>query len=60
MSEAANEARVVFLAAHPEAAAYATFSDFAMYRFTPRSLRYVGGLGRMSWITAEAYAAAAD
>jgi putative heme iron utilization protein len=55
---ARDEARAAFLAAHPDAAGYADFRDFAFYRLTPTSLRYVGGFGRMSWVTADAYAAA--
>ncbi|MRG93190.1 HugZ family protein [Polyangium spumosum] len=50
--------RALFLAAHPDAATYADFSDFAHYRIEPRSLRYVGGFGRMSWVDAAAYARA--
>lgn len=56
--EAARSARATFLAAHPEAAAYATFKDFAMYRLAPVGVRYVGGFGRMSWVSREDYARA--
>ncbi|MFO0743377.1 MAG: DUF2470 domain-containing protein [Labilithrix sp.] len=56
--EAARAARATFLAAHPEATAYATFKDFAMYRLAPASVRYVGGFGRMSWVSREDYARA--
>ncbi|HEY4119136.1 MAG TPA: pyridoxamine 5'-phosphate oxidase family protein [Byssovorax sp.] len=51
-------ARARFLAAHPSAAAYVDFADFAFHRLEPAALRYVGGFGRMSWISAEDYAAA--
>lgn len=51
------DARATFLAREPRAAAYVDFADFAFYRLEPRALRYVGGFGRMSWVTAEAYAA---
>jgi putative heme iron utilization protein len=52
-------ARAAMLAAHPEAAQYASFSDFALYRIEPEELRIVQGFGRMSWIPAAEYAAAA-
>jgi putative heme iron utilization protein len=51
-------AREVFLGKHPGAANYVDFKDFAFYRLEPTALRYVGGFGRMSWVTAEAYRAA--
>lgn len=50
--------RRVFLAAHPDASDYAAFKDFAFYRLEPASLRYVGGFGRMSWVSAADYRAA--
>ncbi|MDI1449654.1 DUF2470 domain-containing protein [Polyangium sp. 6x1] len=56
--EEAPECRALFLAAHPDAATYADFPDFTHYRIEPRSLRYVGGFGRMSWVDAAAYARA--
>lgn len=52
------EARATFLAAQPDASYYVDFSDFAFYRLEPIALRYVGGFGRMSWVTAADYAAA--
>lgn len=50
--------RETFLAAHPSASSYIDFKDFALYRLEPTALRYVGGFGRMSWVTPEAYRAA--
>ncbi len=44
--------------AHPHAY-YSDFDDFAFYRMTVRTIRYVGGFGHMSWVTADAYTAAA-
>ncbi len=58
VGEAAAEARVTFLSVHPEAAAYASFKDFAMFVLEPIALRYVGGFGRMSWVDLAAYKAA--
>ena len=56
--DAAEEAasQTTFLLAHPEAARYASFSDFAMYRLEPMSARWIAGFGRMSWLGAEEYA----
>jgi len=53
-----DAASAVFLAAHPDAAQYAGFKDFAYYRLAPIALRYVGGFGRMSWVSADEYVAA--
>ena len=57
-AEERDEARRVFLAAQPDASYYVDFKDFAFYRLDPIALRYVGGFGRMSWVTAEDYLAA--
>ncbi|WP_437641977.1 HugZ family protein [Sorangium sp. So ce854] len=54
----AAAARTTFLAAHPRASYYVDFTDFSFCRLDPVSIRYVGGFGRMSWIEADAYAAA--
>jgi putative heme iron utilization protein len=47
--------RRVFLEAHPDAAYYVDFKDFSFFRLEPTALRYVGGFGRMSWVTAADY-----
>lgn len=47
----------LFLAGHPSAF-YVRFDDFSAYRLEVSAIRYVGGFGRMSWVTAEEYAAA--
>lgn len=53
-----NEARTLYLAAHPEASRYIGFNDFGMFRLEPAALRYVGGFGRMSWVSTADYLAA--
>ena len=53
------EARGAFLAAQPDAAYYVDFRDFAFYRIEPVALRFVGGFGRMSWVSAAEYREAA-
>lgn len=53
-----DKVRAAFLAVQPDASYYVDFKDFAFYRLEPVALRYVGGFGRMSWVTAEDYAAA--
>lgn len=57
--EEADAARARYLGAHPAAAQFASFADFAMYVLDPLSVRYVGGFGRMSWVDGDAYRAAA-
>jgi hypothetical protein len=47
--------RELFLAQQPSSAMYVDFKDFGFYRLEPSSLRYVGGFGRMSWVTPEDY-----
>ena len=37
---------------------YAAFTDFRLYRLAVASVRYVGGFGRMSWVSADDHAAA--
>jgi putative heme iron utilization protein len=51
-------ARAAFLAAQPDAEYYVDYKDFAFYRLEPAALRYVGGFGRMSWVSADDYRAA--
>ena len=42
---------------HPDAF-YAAFDDFRLYRLDVSSVRYVGGFGRMSWVSADDHATA--
>jgi putative heme iron utilization protein len=46
-----GSARTAFLAAHPNAAYYADFSDFAFWKLRVNAIRYIGGYGRMSWVS---------
>ena len=46
-----GSARDAFLATHPNAAYYADFRDFAFWRLHVEAVRYIGGYGRMSWIS---------
>src|SRR5256714_9441730 len=50
--------RDIYLAANPASAYYIDFGDFSFWRLEVRSIRYVGGYGRMSWVEAAGYAAA--
>jgi hypothetical protein len=45
-----------FVAAHPTVAAYVSFGDFAFWRLRPDEIRFVGGYGRMSWVTPDDFA----
>ncbi len=44
-------ARTAYLARHPNASYYADFKDFRFWRLEVESARYIGGYGRMSWVT---------
>jgi hypothetical protein len=46
-----GSARAAFLATHPNAAYYADFRDFAFWKLRVEAIRYIGGYGRMSWIS---------
>ncbi|MCH2171225.1 DUF2470 domain-containing protein [Myxococcota bacterium] len=50
-SDAAKRAREVFLERHPSASDYCDFSDFNFYGLEMETVRYIGGFGRMSWLT---------
>jgi putative heme iron utilization protein len=54
-ADAIDAARGCFLQAHPNAVAYAALRDFAFYRFSVEAIRYVGGFGRMSWVSTGEY-----
>jgi len=47
-----DEMRALYVAAHPEAAQWAEFGDFAFYRMQPEQMYFVGGFGVMGWVTA--------
>ena len=51
-------ARDRYLVAKPALAYYIDFGDFTFDRLDMRSIRYVGGYWRMSWVDAAAYAEA--
>ena len=46
-----GSARAAFIAAHPNATYYADFRDFAFWKLNVAHVRYIGGYGRMSWIS---------
>jgi hypothetical protein len=46
-----GSARAAFLAAHPNSTDYADFRDFAFWKLRVGYVRYIGGYGRMSWIS---------
>ncbi len=56
--EAETEAaKASYLVANPQAF-YVAYGDFLCVRLEVLSIRYVGGFGRMSWVSADDYAAA--
>lgn len=44
-----------YLRYFPEAQAYFSMHDFSFYRITPVAIRYIGGFGRIHWVTTEDY-----
>jgi heme iron utilization protein len=46
-----GSARAAFLATHPNSSYYADFRDFAFWKLHVDYVRYIGGYGRMSWIS---------
>ena len=53
-----GRARAAFLTVHPNASYYAGFRDFAFWSLRVDAVRYIGGYGRMSWISQENWQAA--
>src|SRR6478672_8927697 len=47
----AGSASEAFFAAHPNSTYYADFKDFAFWRLHVEAVRYIGGYGRMSWVS---------
>lgn len=52
--DALDAVRASYLAVHPDSD-YVDFHDFNFYRLDVKSVRYVGGFGQMSWVTAADY-----
>jgi len=53
-----ERARRAFLATHPQSSYYADYKDFSFWRLVVESGRYIGGYGRMSWVTGAEWSAA--
>jgi putative heme iron utilization protein len=51
VEEDGGRARAAFFAAHPNSTYYADFRDFAFWKLHVEHVRYIGGYGRMSWIS---------
>jgi hypothetical protein len=58
VEEDGGSARAAFLAAHPNSGYYADFRDFAFWKLDVGSVRYIGGYGRMSWMSRAEWQAA--
>ena len=48
-----KEVREIFLSKNPDAKFYVDFKDFFFYMLEVSEVRYIGGFGRMSWVTDE-------
>jgi len=44
-----------YLRYFPEAQSYHTMRDFSFYRIMPQTLRYIGGFGKIHWVSATSY-----
>ncbi len=44
-----------YLRYFPEAQTYFAMADFSFYRIVPQALRYIGGFGKIHWVSAEKY-----
>jgi len=55
-----DTARAAFVARHSSAAGYASFKDFAIYRFAVARIHLVAGFGRIDWILGDDYRSAAS
>ena len=53
-----DRAKRAFLAKHPQSSYYVDYKDFSFWRLVVESARYIGGYGRMSWVTGPEWAAA--
>ena len=53
-----GRARAAFFFAHPNSRYYADFRDFAFWKLHVDAVRYIGGYGRMSWISKAEWQAA--
>lgn len=49
----------VYLGRYPDAAYYADFRDFAFWALEVSAVRYIGGYGRMSWVSVDDWRSAA-
>lgn len=51
------QARELYLAKHPESEQWVDFGDFNFYRLEISDIYYVGGFGRMGWVSQSDYKA---
>ena len=56
-ADAREEARASYLESHPSASRYIDYSDFNFWQLHVESIRYIGGYGRMSWVSADEWRA---
>jgi hypothetical protein len=55
---AVEGAKTAYLDVHPQAEFYLSYGDFSFWRLAVRSVRYIGGFGRMSWLSVDEWFAA--
>lgn len=52
MSNGKREIGARYLRYFPKAQSYLTLGDFSFYRIVPQTLRYIGGFGKIHWVSA--------
>ncbi len=52
ISDGKHEIGARYLRYFPEAQGYLTLGDFSFYRIVPQTLRYIGGFGKIHWVSA--------
>ncbi len=57
-ADASPSVKSTYLAAHPQAEFYLSYGDFSFWQLQVQSVRYIGGFGRMSWLSTEDWFAA--
>ena len=53
-----ERAKRAYLRAHPNAAYYVDYKDFSFWKLQVERVRYIGGYGRMSWVSRDDWFAA--
>ena len=53
--EKIDRIKQTYISAHPSASYYLDFKDFSFWQLSVEAVRYIGGFGRMSWVSWESW-----